>query len=74
MIKYMRSFGFVMVEYDQFVFNRKSISMIHTTILQLMDQSILIDNVGHDAKMATHWNIAFMFCLIFCKFIRTMTD
>jgi hypothetical protein len=47
----MRSFGFLMVEYDQFVFNRKSISMIHTTLLQLMDQSILIDNVDHDAKM-----------------------
>ena len=25
--------------------------MIHTTIIQLMDQSILIENVDHDAKM-----------------------
>ena len=48
-------FCIVMVNYNMYAFNRKSINMIHTTIY-IIYQSILINNVNHDTKQCLFWH------------------
>ena len=48
-------FCIVMVNYNIYAFNRKSINMIHTTIY-IIYQSILINNVNHDAYKCLCWH------------------
>ena len=48
-------FCIVMVNYNMYAFNRKSINIIHTTIY-IIYQSILINNVNHDTKQCLFWH------------------